>query len=41
MFLVNQITVYSYRDAVKAVARKIVSVIVLAVIDDRMFNQYF
>ena len=36
--LVNQIVVYSFPDAVKAAAREIVSVIILAAIDDGIFN---
>ena len=38
--LVNQIVIYSTPDAVKAAEREIVSVIILAVIDDRIFNQF-
>ena len=39
--LVNRILVYSSPDAVKAAAREVVSVIILAVIDDLVFNQFF
>ena len=39
--LVNQIVIYSSPDAVKALVREIISVIILAVIDDGMFNQLF
>ena len=41
VILVNQIVLYSYRDAVKAATREVISVIVLAVIDGQMFNQFF
>ena len=39
--LENQIFVYSSLDAVKAAAREVVSVIMLVVIDDGIFNQSF
>ena len=39
--LVNQIVVYSSPHVVKAAAPEIVSVIILAVIDDGIFNQFF
>ena len=39
--LVNQIVVYSSPNAVKAAAREVVSVIILAVIDDGIFNLFF
>ena len=41
VILVNQIVVYSSPDAVKAAAREVVSVIILAVMDDGIFNQFF
>ena len=41
VILVNQIVLYSYRDAVKAATREVISVIVFAVIDGQMFNQFF
>ena len=41
VILVNQIVVYSSPDAVDAGAREFVSLIILAVIDDRIFNQFF
>ena len=39
--LVNQIVVFSSGDAVKDAACEIEPVIILAVIDDRIFNQFF
>ena len=39
--LVNQIAVYSSSNAVKAATREVVSVIILAVIDDGIFSQFF
>ena len=39
--LVSQIIVCSSSDAFKAAARKVVSVIILAVIDEGIFNQFF
>ena len=39
--LVNQVFVYSSVDDVKAGARELISVIILTVIDDRVFNQFF
>ena len=41
VILVNQIVVCSYLDAVKAATREVVSVIILAVIDYGIFNQFF
>ena len=41
VILLNHIVPYSSLDAVKAAAREIVSVIILAVIDDGIFNQFF
>ena len=38
---VNRIVIDSSRDAVKAAARDIISVIIFAVLDDGMFNQFF
>ena len=39
--LVNKTVFYCSSDAVKATAHKVVSVIILAVVDDGIFNQFF